>query len=59
MARKENTIKKGGFAPVGVEPLFSYGEVQKGPHLKIYTMAPSVRMKGISNEEREWTNSLS
>ena len=29
MARKENTIKKSGFAPIGVEPLFSYGEVQK------------------------------
>jgi len=30
MARKENTIKKSGFAPiVGVEPLFSYGEVLK------------------------------
>ncbi len=30
MARKINTIKKSGFAPiVGVEPLFSYGEVQK------------------------------
>ncbi len=30
MAQKENTIEKSGFAPiVGVEPLFSYGEVQK------------------------------
>jgi len=29
MAQKENTIKKSGFAPIGVEPLFSYGEVQK------------------------------
>ncbi len=29
MARKENTIKKSGFAPNGVESLFSYGEVQK------------------------------
>ena len=28
MARKVNTIKKSGFAPiVGAEPLFSYGEV--------------------------------
>ena len=25
MARKENAIKKSGFAPIGVEPLFSYG----------------------------------
>ena len=30
MARKVNTIKKSGFAPnFGVEPLFSYEEVQK------------------------------
>ncbi len=29
MARKENTIKKSGFAPIGVEPLFSYEGVQK------------------------------
>ena len=29
MARKENTIKKGGFAPIGVESLFSYEGVQK------------------------------
>ncbi len=29
MARKENTIKKSGFAPIGVELLFSYEEVQK------------------------------
>ena len=29
MAQKVNTIKKSGFAPVGVESLFSYGEVQK------------------------------
>ncbi len=29
MARKENTIKKSGFAPIGVESLFSYGEVQQ------------------------------
>ncbi len=29
MARKENTSKKSGFAPIGVESLFSYGEVQK------------------------------
>ncbi len=27
MARKENTIKKSGFALNGVESLFSYGEV--------------------------------
>ncbi len=24
MARKVNTIKKSGFAPIGVEPFFSY-----------------------------------
>ena len=29
MARKENNINKSGFAPIGVEPLFSYGEVQE------------------------------
>ena len=29
MARKENTIKKSGFAPNGVESLFCYEEVQK------------------------------
>jgi hypothetical protein len=29
MVRKENTIKKSGFAPIGVELLFSYGEVRK------------------------------
>ena len=29
MARKENTIKKSGFAPNGVESLFSYEKVQK------------------------------
>ena len=29
MARKENIIKKSGFAPIGVESLFSYGEVRK------------------------------
>ena len=28
MARKENTIKKSGFTPIGVEPLFSYVEVR-------------------------------
>ena len=28
MARKDNTIKKGGFTPIGVESLFSYGEAQ-------------------------------
>lgn len=27
MARKENTIKKSGFAPIGVESLFSYEKV--------------------------------
>ena len=30
MARKENNIKKSGFAPYfGVEPLFSYAEVKE------------------------------
>ena len=29
MARKVNTIKKSGFAPIGVEPLFTYEGVQK------------------------------
>lgn len=29
MARKVNTIKKSGFSPIGVEPLFSYEEMQK------------------------------
>ena len=30
MARKENDIKKSGFAPdLGVEPLFSYAEVKE------------------------------
>ena len=29
MARKVNKIKKSGFAPIGVEPLFAYGEVLK------------------------------
>ena len=28
MARKVNTIKKSGFAPIGVESLFSYAEVR-------------------------------
>jgi hypothetical protein len=27
MARKENAIKKSGFAPIGVEPLFYYAEM--------------------------------
>ena len=57
MARKVNTIKKSGFAPInGVEPLFSYEEVLRWQHLKICTMATSVRTKGISSEEQEWIN---
>ena len=28
MARKENTIKKSDFAPIGAESLFSYAEVK-------------------------------
>ena len=36
MARKENTIKKSGFAPIGVESLLCYYGVQKRKNMYNY-----------------------